>query len=59
MLQKQSPRPILYYTTKLHISQVFSRVHCYVFSARIGFALLRFECYVFGGNVVECYVAKF
>ena len=42
MLQNNHPRPIPNYTTKLHISQVFSRVYCYVFCARIRFALLRF-----------------
>jgi len=25
----------------------------------IGAVMLRFECYVFRGNVVECYVEKF
>ena len=54
MLQKQSPNPLLYYTTKLWICQLFSRVYCYVLLVGI----VTFVCYVFGGNVAQCYVTK-
>ena len=51
MLQNNIPDPYSNYTTKLHISQVFRGVYrC---------SIVTFVCYVFGGNVVECYVRKF
>ena len=55
MLQNNNPNPSLYYTTKLHISQVFRGTHRCSNVTFCWLGVVTFFC----DNVAECYVLKF